>query len=438
MSAPTILIAAPASGSGKTILSLGLISALRRQGLKVGSFKIGPDYIDPRFLEAASERPCLNADSWAMRFSTLAGVIESAGRDADIVIGEGVMGLFDGAPGGKGSTADIAAMFGIPVILLVDVQRMGASAAALIEGFRRHRDDVAIDGIVLGQVASDTHDLVIRYACDDTFSTPVLGSMPRRQELALPSRHLGLVQALEHAELALIIDAAASLVEERLDLGRLRRLARHPNVTSLPTPAEPLPPLGRRIAIARDAAFSFGYPLVIDGWRSAGAEIALFSPLADEPPARDADAVYLPGGYPELHAGRLAANAAFLDGLRQRAKAGATIYGECGGYMVLGQTLVDRDGVGHTMAGLLPVTTSFAEPKLHLGYRQVKTLGATALGEPETAYAGHEFHYASELENKAAPIFDCQDAHGKAVGSHGAHLDHVFGSFIHLIDRTSP
>lgn len=435
MSAPTILIAAPASGSGKTLLSLGLIAAFRKQGLRVGCFKVGPDYIDPRFLEAASGRTCLNVDSWAMRFSTLASSIEAAGRDTDIVIGEGVMGLFDGAPDGSGSTADIAALFGLPVILLVDVQRMGASAAALIEGFRRHRDDVAVDGIVLGQVASETHEKVLLQACDETFSTPVLGSLPRNNDLALPSRHLGLVQALEHPALSAVIETAASMVSERLDLDRLRRLARRPSVAALPSPGCPLPPLGRRIAFARDAAFSFAYPMVVDGWRATGCEVRPFSPLADEAPAEDVDAVYLPGGYPELHAGPLSANTRFLEGLRRVASKGGVIYGECGGYMVLGRALIDHAGVDHAMAGLLPVTTSFTEPKLHLGYRKVRALSGTALGETDAHFAGHEFHYAKEIDNTAEPLFDCGDAHGRDIGTLGARSGTVFGSFIHLIDR---
>ncbi len=435
MSAPTVIIAAPSSGSGKTILTMGLIGALRRQGLRVGSFKIGPDYIDPRFLEAASGRTCNNADSWAMRFATLAGNINQAGQNADIVVAEGVMGLFDGAPNGTGSTADIAAIFRLPVILLVDVQRMGASAAALIEGFRRHREDVAIDGIILGQVASPAHEHAVRVACDDTFSTPILGTLPRRSSLTVPSRHLGLVQASERSNLANVITEAADLVTEHIDLDRFQRLARHPSVSALPQAPAPLPPLGQRIAVASDEAFGFCYPMVLEAWRRAGCEIRFFSPLKNEAPANHGDAVFLPGGYPELHAALLASNATFLNGLRRVADRGATIYGECGGYMVLGKSLVDKEGSAHAMADLLPVETSFANPKLHLGYRKATISGDCILGSAGTVFTGHEFHYAAEQLVDGAPLFDCRDARDNAIGKTGCRLGKIIGSFVHLIDQ---
>jgi cobyrinic acid a,c-diamide synthase len=438
MSAPGLIIAAPASGSGKTLLTLALLRALRRSGIAVASFKIGPDYIDPMFHARASGRRCINLDSWAMRIETLAGLSDDLLREAALVIGEGVMGLFDGAADGRGSTADLASLFDLPVVLVVDARGMGASAAALVEGFTRHRDDVEIAGIIFNRVGSEAHAALLRRACDDRFAQPVLGCVPQDPRLELPERHLGLVQADELPELDQFLDRAAALVEQHVDLTRLRRLARPFGLGLYGPPPQPLRPLGQRIAVAQDVAFAFAYPAVLDGWRAAGAEITSFSPLADAPPDPSATAVYLPGGYPELYAGRLAANRAFLDGVRAAADRGAFVYGECGGFMVLGQRLIDRQGEGHAMAGLLPLTTSFAEPRLQLGYRRIRLLESSPLGQGGTTYRGHEFHYASILEaGSAPPLFDAADARGQPLGTVGAQLGTAAGSFMHLIDRTA-
>jgi cobyrinic acid a,c-diamide synthase len=438
MSAPGLIIAAPASGSGKTILTLALLRALHRAGIAVASFKIGPDYIDPMFHARASGRRCINLDSWAMRIETLAGLTDDLVRDAALVIGEGVMGLFDGAADGRGSTADVASLFDLPVVLVVDASGMAASAAALVEGFTRHRDDVEVAGVIFNRVGSEAHAVLLHRACDDRFAQPVLGCMPHDARLELPERHLGLVQAHELPELDEFLDRAAALVQEHVDLARLRRFARPFGLGLYGPPAQPLRPLGQRIAVAQDVAFAFAYPAVLDGWRAAGAELTFFSPLAGDPPDASATAVYLPGGYPELHAGRLAANRTFLDGLRTAADRGAFVYGECGGFMVLGQRLTDREGRSHAMAGLLPVTTGFAEPRLHLGYRRLRLLGPSPLGQAGTTYRGHEFHYASLLgRGDAAPLFDVSDAHGQPLGASGAQVGTTAGSFLHLIDRAS-
>ena len=436
MSAPAIIVAAPQSGSGKTLVTLGLLRALSDQGLTAASFKVGPDYIDPAFHAQASGRPCRNLDSWAMRLETLAGLAADAGQGADIVIGEGVMGLFDGAPDGTGSTADLAALLGLPVLLVVDARRMAQSVAPLIEGFLRFRSDVEIDGIVLNAVGSERHARTLKRACDERFSTPILGCLPRTEALALPSRHLGLVQAAEHPDLEAFIEGAARLVTEHLDLARLRRLARRPTLDLVdPAGTRPWPALGQRIAIASDAAFAFTYPAVLEGWRRQGASLHPFSPLADEPPDPTADAVYLPGGYPELHAGTLAANQRCMAGLRDAAERGAFLYGECGGYMTLGQTLIDRDGAAHTMAGLLPITTSFATPKLHLGYRELTLRDAWPLGPKSLVWRGHEFHYALEIEHSGEPLFAARDGSLEPLEPMGCRTGTVAGSFAHLIDR---
>ena len=438
MSAPGLIIAAPASGSGKTTVTLALLRALRRAGSAVGSFKVGPDYIDPMFHARASGRPCPNLDGWAMRIETLAGLADALAKDVALVLGEGVMGLFDGAADGRGSTADLASLLDLPVVLVVDARGMAASAAALVEGFTRHRDDVEVAGIIFNRVGSDAHEKLLRRACDDRFAQPVLGCLPEDPRLELPERHLGLVQADELPDFDDVLDRAAAIVAEHVDLKRLARLARPFGLGLYGPPARPLRPLGQRTAVARDLAFAFAYPAVLDGWRIAGAEILPFSPLADEPPDASADAVFLPGGYPELHAPRLAGNQAFIRGLRAGAERGASVYGECGGFMVLGQALVDRQGESHAMAGLLPIATSFAHPRLHLGYRRIRLLAPSALGQAGTTYRGHEFHYASLIEaDGAPPLFEISDARQQPLGQTGARIGSVCGSFLHLIDRTS-
>jgi cobyrinic acid a,c-diamide synthase len=442
MSAPGVIIAAPNSGSGKTTVTLALLRIFRRRGLKVASFKVGPDYIDPVFHARASGVSCPNLDSWAMRMETLSGLGDQISIDADLVIGEGVMGLFDGALIGQGSTADLASLFDLPVILVVDAGRMGASAAALVEGFIRHREDVEVAGVIFNRVASDIHADLLRRACNDHFAQPVLGCLPTDPRLELPARHLGLVQADEKPTLESFLDEAGAIIAGHLDLDQLKRLARPFGLGLYGPPACPLRPLGQRIAVAADLAFAFTYPTVLEGWRRAGAEITMFSPLADEPPDANADAVYLPGGYPELHTDKLAANTAFLNGLRAAADRSAFIYGECGGFMVLGDRLIDKSGVGHLMAGLLPLITSFEHPKRHLGYRSLKLESSSPLGQAGTTFRGHEFHYASIVGPAPAgddtpPVFQVSDARGRSLGTAGMQRGAVVGSFMHLIDRVA-
>jgi cobyrinic acid a,c-diamide synthase len=250
----------------------------------------------------------------------------------------------------------------------------------------------------------------------------------------LAERHLGLVPAGERAECEAVAERAAVAVSESLAIDALLALAR-PSPLDNAAPVVPLPALGQRIAVARDEAFVFAYPAVLDGWRRAGAELSFFSPLADEPPDPDADAVYLPGGYPELHAGRLAMAERFFSGLRRAALAGASVYGECGGYMVLGEALTDIDGQAHRMGGLLPLATSYAERRLHLGYRSLALLQDGPLGRAGGRFRGHEFHYATTLSAGGEPLFTAADTCGVELGPAGLRRGSVAGSFMHLIDR---
>jgi len=437
--APGLIIAAPASGSGKTVLTLGLLRALVRGGCNVASAKVGPDYIDPAYHAAAVGRPCLNLDGWAMRRQTLDALVQKLSASADLVIAEGVMGLFDGAVDGTGSTADLSARTGWPVLLVVDVRGQAASAAAVVLGMTRFRSDVRIAGVVFNRIGGAGHRRAIEKAMRDVCpGIPVVGFVPRTDALHLPSRHLGLVQAGEHLDQEIFLDGAADLIAKSIDLHSLSSLARG-HVTGSAGTAPPLPAPGGRVAVARDDAFGFVYPNVLEGWRAEGAAIEFFSPLAGQPPSPSADAIYLPGGYPQLHTGPLAAGRSFLDGLRRASDRGISIYGECGGYMVLGESLVDSDGRAHRMAGLLPLTTSFAEPRLHLGYRRASALDAFAFGGRGAGFRGHEFHYATILEEgSGAPLFDLSDAAGEKRGTGGRINGSVAGSFVHLIDRSDP
>ena len=312
-----LIISAPASGAGKTMVMLGLLSAFRARGLTIQPFKNGPDYIDPAFHAVASGRSSLNLDSWAMSRERLAGLIGSH-TDVDLMIAEGSMGLFDGVASkgeaGNGASADLAALTGWPVILVLDVSGQAQSAAAIAHGFATFSPNVRLAGVILNRVASPHHEALIRKGMTEA-GLRVLGALPRRQSVALPERHLGLVQAEEQPQLAALVEELGEFIGTHVDLEQIHTLATGTLDHDVPPIA--IAPPGQRIALARDAAFSFIYPHLLEGWRRAGAEIALFSPLADEAPDPEADACWLPGGYPELHAGRLAAATYFREKLRR-------------------------------------------------------------------------------------------------------------------------
>jgi cobyrinic acid a,c-diamide synthase len=433
---PGLMIAAPASGSGKTTVTLGLLRALRDGGVVVQPFKSGPDYIDPAFHSVAAGRASFNLDSWAMGATAL-DAIAARGDDAALIVAEGAMGLFDGAahPGasGSGACADLARRMGWPVLLVLDVSGQAQSAAATALGFAMRDPSVPVAGVILNRVASARHERLVR-AGMEAVGMRVFGSLPRLGDLRLPERHLGLVQASEHPDLDACIAAYADLVRAHVDLPAIRAAAAaHPRAAA--TGARLTPP-GQRIALARDAAFSFTYPHLLDDWHAAGATILPFSPLADEAPDSSADIVWLPGGYPELHAGRIAAADRFLAGLRTHA-AGKPVHGECGGYMALGEALIDAQGVRHRMAGLLGLVTSYERRRLHLGYRRA-TLRAPAAGHVGGAtLAGHEFHYSTILDQPDAPLADIVDAEGAVVAETGSYRGQVSGSFFHLIGEAA-
>ena len=441
-----VLIAAPASGQGKTTITLGLLRALRDRGVRVASGKSGPDYIDPGFHLAATGRPCVTLDAWAASAHGLRGRAAmhhvwapleptpggpiTSPEFAELLVVEGAMGAFDGAISragpGKGASAGVAVALGVPMILVVDVSHMAQSAGALVQGFSTWARDAGTDiaGVILNRVGSEKHLSTARRAVEGV--CPVLGAVPRDNGLTMPSRHLGLVQAQERDDLEELITGCARLIEETCDVDAIKALA---TPTGSGTECR-IPPLGQRIAVAQDRAFGFAYWHMLEDWRAAGAEIAAFSPLADEAPASDADAVFLPGGYPELHGGVLAGADRFQCGLRAAAGRGALVYGECGGYMVLGEGLIDGDGVRHQMVGLLPLETSFAERRRNLGYRRLECLAGPWTGP----MMGHEFHYATTLRAEGPPLYKARDAAGAELAPMGLLRGQVMGSFAHVIE----
>ena len=435
---PGLVIAAPASGTGKTTVMLGLLAALRKRGLKVQPFKNGPDYIDPAFHQAASGRASVNLDTWAMGPGMLAGLVGAA-VGADLVLAEGSMGLFDGVAvkgaSGNGAAADLAALMGWPVVLVIDVSGQAQTAAAVAQGLARFRAGVTVAGVILNRVASPRHEALIRHGMEEA-GLRVLGALPKRASIAMPERHLGLVQAEELPELTAMIAAAGALMTESVDLDALVACAAG---GAMSVPAPRITPPGQRIALARDRAFSFVYPHLLQGWHRAGAEILPFSPLADEAPDPSADVCWLPGGYPELHGGVLAAADRFREGLRAFAKT-KSVHGECGGYMTMGAALIDKDGTRHRMAGLLGLVTSFEKRKMHLGYRLAR-LGTAIPGHAAgSRLAGHEFHYSTIIDQPDAPLADVTDAAGVSVAETGSTRLQAggglsSGTFFHLIAK---
>ena len=424
------MIAAPHSGAGKTMVTLGLLRALRNRGVALAAAKAGPDYIDPAFHAAASGGGCVNLDPWGMRGDLIRANVSRITEGEKSLVVEAMMGLFDAAADGRGSAADLAARLRLPVVLVIDVSRMAHSVAALAKGFRDHRPDLFMAGVVANKTGSERHVRMLREALEPE-GLRLLGAIPRDERLVLPERHLGLVQAGEHAALEDFIAHAAQTMEKHCDMAQFSAI-RVPAPQAAPANVPRVPPLAQHIAVARDEAFAFAYAHLLDGWQRRGVTLSFFSPLADEGPAGDAGAVYLPGGYPELHGATIAAADRFHAGMAAARDRGATIYGECGGYMALGAGLTDADGTRHRMLGLLPLETTFANRRRHLGYRRLKPLTGLFNGAPLT---GHEFHYTTVVtEGPGDPLFAVEDAVGADLGATGLVNGPVCGSFMHVID----
>lgn len=414
-------------------MTLAILRAFKNNGVRVRGAKSGPDYIDPQFHEAACGRTSMNLDAWAMDDAMLRemAVHEFRGDEAELLIVEGAMGVLDGAGiRGEGSTASLCESLGLPVVLVVDAGKQARSAVLGSLGLKAARPDLRLAGVVLNNVRSPRHESILRNSFQSE-GIPVFGSVPFDSNLGLPERHLGLVPVGEHEAAERWMDYGAGIAERHIALDALMSISSPVSCKSDDLPFVGIAPLGQRIAVARDDAFVFAYPHLLSFWRQAGAELKFFSPLADEPPSEDSDAVFLPGGYPELHAGAVSSAARFRDGMRRAARRNASIYGECGGYMVLGKELQDKAGNRHEMLGFLEHRTTFKSRRLHLGYRVLRAKpGAPFSG----TFSGHEFHYSQMQEPaRGEPLFEARDADGNALPDSGG-IDHnISGSFAHLI-----
>ncbi|SFC70861.1 cobyrinate a,c-diamide synthase [Tropicimonas isoalkanivorans] len=426
MSARGFVIAAPSSGAGKTTVTLGLLRALKRRGVDVRAAKSGPDYIDPAFHEAACGAPSVNLDAWAMSPDTLRA--RAAAQGGALLVVEAAMGVLDAGRDGRGSAADLAAALGLPLVLVLDIAKTGQSALLPAVGLQALHPELPLAGVILNRAGTDAHGEMAATPLRDA-DIAVFGALRREDGLHLPERHLGLVQASETTELESFLEGAADRVDAALDLVAIVDAAGA--LAASTGDAVRLPPPGNRVAVARDAAFAFTYPHLLNDWHAQGAQVVPFSPLDNKGPDPFADAVFLPGGYPELHAGRLAAASKFLTLTRRAADRGARVYGECGGFMVLGEALIDAQGERHGMLGLLPLTTSFAERRLSLGYRRLAPLPGAPWDGP---VMGHEFHYATIVEEGPAErLFRATDAKGTTLPEMGLQAGRVCGSFAHVI-----
>jgi cobyrinic acid a,c-diamide synthase len=401
VSARRLVIAGTHSGVGKTTVTLALMAALRRRGLVVQPFKAGPDFIDPGHHTAVCGRPSRNLDTWMLSDDTVRALFARAAADADVSIIEGVMGLFDGrsAEDPRGSTAHLARVLDAPVLLVVDAGAVAASAAAVVKGFADFDPGLRVAAVLCNRVAGARHYALLEAAVHR--HTPVVpaGWLPRRPDWHIPERHLGLITAEDWAGQATGLDPErlAAAFEETVDVDLLLRLAEGPALAPGPgLPAEPAP-AARRVAVARDAAFCFYYEDNLDLLRAAGAVLVPFSPLHDAELPAGVEVVYLGGGYPELHAGRLAANTALRDDLRAFQRQGGRIYAECGGLMYSCRELVDGEGRSFPMLNLLPARTVMQKRLAALGYVTWRAAGATPLGPAGTELRGHVYHY-SRLE----------------------------------------
>ena len=413
-----LLISAPASGQGKTTVTVALARRARRQGLRVRVFKTGPDFIDPMILQQASGATVHQLDLWMCGETQCRRLLFEAANEADLLLIEGVMGLYDGKP----SSADLAQRFGIPILAVIDGSAMAQTFGALATGLARYRDHLPFHGVLANRVGSARHAEMLRDSLPPALH--FLGALPRSAEFALPERHLGLTQADEIQDLDARLNRVADALGEHIAFDAIQP------VEFQPEPAPALTPqlAGRRIAIARDAAFSFVYAANLDTLRTLGAVLRFFSPLADSE-LPEADAVYLPGGYPELHANAIAANTGMRESLVRFDGAGKPIVAECGGMMSLFETLSDGDGQTHRMFGLLPGASAMQSRLQALG------LQAVDLGDGELR--GHSFHYSS-LDTPLNPIARAHNPNGRHSEEAVYRRGRLTASYVHLYFASNP
>ena len=415
---PALLIGAPASGQGKTTVTAGLARHHRNRGHTVRAFKTGPDFLDPMILERASGQPVYQLDLWMAGETHCKVLLYQAAQQADLILIEGVMGLFDGTP----SSADLAGLFGVPVLALINANAMAQTFGAVAHGLAHYRPGLPFAGVLANRVAGPGHAGLLAESLPPHLKD--YGWLPRDGEIALPDRHLGLVQAAEIADLETRLENAATRIAQTA-------LAELPPPVTFPAATlEPPPRLldGVRIGVARDTAFAFLYPANLDMLRALGAELVFFSPLVDTGlPA--IDAVYLPGGYPELHLDTLAANGSLRQALREHHQAGKPLYAECGGLLYTLESLADREGYRAPMLGLLPGHAAL-QPKL-------VSLGMQAVDLPEGELRGHTFHH-SKLDTPLRPLAHGRRQRDGKPGEAVYRTGRLTASYLHLYFASNP
>ncbi len=424
-------VAGTNSGCGKTTVSLSVMSALSRRGLRVAPFKCGPDYIDPSYHAAATGSVSVNLDSWMMRRG---GVVESFGRNAagaDVAVLEGVMGLFDGAGAAspEGSTAECARMLGIPVVLVVDASGMAGSIAALVRGYSKFDAGTRICGVIANKVGGESHARILSESLRTWNLPPLLGAIPADGSFAIPERHLGLLPWAENRKKKEFFDALAGIAEECIDIDRVLRFSQiaRPLCKLMPYP-EPR----RIVAVARDDAFTFYYADNIHRMRMAGFDFVEFSPIRDRRVPAGADVLYVGGGFPEIFAKELAANREMRRSMKAFAESGRPVYAECGGLMYLGESLEDSRKRKFPMCGVIPGKTRMTGGRRALGYREVEALHDMPFCRKGAVFRGHEFHWSEFIPSrKLEPLFRCKDSRGRGWLD-GIRINNVSASYMHL------
>ncbi len=432
-----LVIAGTKSGCGKTTVTLGLLSALKKRGLSVASFKVGPDFIDPGHHTRITGRVSRNLDGWMLSESYNLGCFSRHARGVDVAVVEGVMGLYDGYDGKSeaGSTAQMAKWLGLPVLLVVDAKSMARSAAAVVLGFERFDRALSFVGTVFNNIGSPRHLDYLREAMTEPVESSCLGGIQRAADIEIPERHLGLFTSQDHPITDETVEQLAELMEKSIDMDRLLGVLPEISLETAPVEGgEKAPSHALRVGIPKDNAFCFYYPDNLDLLEANGATPVFFSPLSDESLPDDLDGLYIGGGYPELFAQRLSDQAHLRREIRELGAAGMPIYAECGGFMYLCEALIDLDGDRYPMAGCFPFTTRMFSRLKALGYREVCLTKDTILGKTGRVIRGHEFHY-SELSSGSRDIesvYRVSDRTHLRKMREGFQVGHCLGSYIHL------
>lgn len=429
---PRVVIAATQSSSGKTTVVTGILRALKNKGMKVQPFKVGPDYIDPSYHGMAAGRAGHNLDTWLVDESRINDLFASEAENADIAIIEGVMGLYDGGKNGISSTAQLAKKLQAPVILVINVQSMGDSAAAIALGFKLYDEEVNLAGVILNRLGSPTHKMLIEEAMA-RINVPVFGAVYRDDSVHMPERHLGLTPAQENNAKEIIEIISAKIAKE-VYLDEIIKLACAAPPLEVQENKQSNAAKDIVIAVAKDKAFSFYYPASLKQLSDCGAKIEFFSPLEDETIPSNASALIFGGGFPEIFADKLAANKSMLTSIRRANENKMPIYAECGGYMYLMQGIFDFDSNFHAMAGIIPATAKMNKKLQTVGYVKAKNLHDNILGEKDCVYHGHEFHFSTQSEEaQDFPwAFEFVKMRNNAEYKAGYAKDNILGSYLHL------